>query len=154
MPPRIGFRWHADRRPFAPCWSPSRRILCRSHLCGDGGPLFFRLMGATETVDLFFELINDDRREDAIALFAEHAVLGVSVPGSDERTNLRGRDKVGGWFVRAGDGFRMYANDGRSMGASYIADLTVMRPGAPSMHVEANFRVEDAHIVSLFLQPL
>ena len=22
----------------------------------------------------------------------------ISVPGSDERTNLRGRDKVGGWF--------------------------------------------------------
>jgi hypothetical protein len=40
------------------------------------------------------------------------------------------------------------------MGSSYIADLTVMRPGVPSMHVEANFRVEDAHIVSLFLQPL
>ena len=111
-------------------------------------------MGATETVDLFFELINDDRREDAIELFAEHAVLGISVPGSDERTNLRGRDKVGGWFVRAGDGFRMYANDGRSMGASYIADVTVMRPGADSMHVEANFRVEGAQIVSLFLQPI
>ncbi|MBA3688779.1 MAG: hypothetical protein H0W81_08130 [Chloroflexi bacterium] len=111
-------------------------------------------MGATETVDLFFELINDDQREDAVALFAEHAVLGISVPGSDERTNLRGRDKVGGWFIRAGEGFRMYANDGRSMGASYIADVTVMRPGAPSMHVEANFRVEGAHIVSLFLQPI
>ncbi len=96
-------------------------------------------MGATETVDLFFELINDDKREDAVALFAEHAVLGISVPGSDERTNLRGRDKVGGWFVRAGDGFRMYANDGRSMGASYIADVTVMRPGATS-----RFRAEPA----------
>ena len=75
-------------------------------------------MGATETVDLFMELINDDRREKAIELLAEHAVMGISVPGSDERTNLRGRDKVGGWFVRAGDGFRMYANDSRSMGAS------------------------------------
>ena len=60
----------------------------------------------------------------------------------------------GGWFVRAGDGFRMYANDGRSMGASYIADVTVMRPGAPSMHVEANFRVENGEIVGLFLQPM
>src|SRR3970040_1313641 len=111
-------------------------------------------MGATETVDLFFELINDDRREDAIALFAEHAVLGTSVPGSDERTTLHGRDKVGGWFVRAGDGFRMYANDGRSMGASYIADLTIMRPGAPSMRVEANFRVEGAETVRPLPQPL
>ncbi|MDP9273897.1 MAG: hypothetical protein M3O93_10320 [Chloroflexota bacterium] len=111
-------------------------------------------MGATETVDLFMELINDDRREKAVELFAENAILGVSTPGSDERTNLRGRDRVGGWFVRAGDGFRMYANDGRSMGSSYIADMTVMRPGAPSMHVEANFRVENGQIVALFLQPM
>ncbi len=111
-------------------------------------------MGATETVDLFMELINEDRREKAVDLLAEHAVLGVSTPGSDERTNLRGRDKVGGWFIRAGDGFRMYSNDGRSMGSSYIADVTVMRPGAPSMRVEANFRVESGEIVALFLQPI
>ena len=111
-------------------------------------------MGATETVDLFFELINDDQREKAIALFAENAVMGISVPGSDERTNLRGRDRVGGWFVRAGDGFRMYTNDSRNMGGSYIADVTVMRPGVQSMHVEANFRVEGGEIVSLFLQPI
>lgn len=110
-------------------------------------------MGAAETVDLFVELINDDEREKAIALFAEQAVMGISVPGSDERTNLRGRDRVGGWFVRAGDGFRMYLNDSRNMGASLIADMTVMRPGAPMMHVEANFRVENGEIVSLFLQP-
>lgn len=110
-------------------------------------------MGATETVDLFFELINDDRRDKAVELFAEHAVLGISVPGSDERTNLRGRDKVGGWFVRAGDGFRMFTNDSRNMGASYVADVTVIRPGAEPMHVEANFRVENGEIVSLFLSP-
>jgi hypothetical protein len=29
-----------------------------------------------------------------------------------------------------------------------------MRPGAPSMRVEANFRVENGEIVSLFLQPI
>lgn len=111
-------------------------------------------MGATETVDLFIELINDDRREAAVNLLAEHAVLGISIPGSDERTNLRGREKVGGWFIRAGNGFRMYANDSRSMGSTYVVDVTVMRPGAPSMHVEANFRVEAGEIVSLFLQPI
>jgi hypothetical protein len=110
-------------------------------------------MGATENVDLFLELINDDRRDKAVELFADNAVLGVSVPGSDERTNLRGRDKVGGWFIRAGDGFRMYTNDSRNMGASYIADVTVIRPGAQPMHVEANFRVENGQIVALFLQP-
>jgi hypothetical protein len=112
-----------------------------------------RGVGATETVDLFLELINDDRREKAVELFAENAVMGISVPGSDERTNLRGRDRVGGWFVRAGDGFRMYSNDSRSMGASHIAEMTVIRPGVPPMHVEANFRVENGEIVSLFLQP-
>jgi hypothetical protein len=110
-------------------------------------------MGATETVDLFIELINDDRREKAVELFAEHAILGISVPGSDERTNLRGRDKVGGWFIRAGDGFRMFTNDSRNMGNSYIAEVTVMRPGVPPMNVEANFRVEGGEIVALFLQP-
>ena len=110
-------------------------------------------MGAIETVDLFFELINDYHREKAIELFSENAVLGVSVPGSDERTNLRGRDKVGGWFVRAGDGFRMFTNDSRDMGASYVADVTVIRPGVQPLHVEANFRVENGEIVSLFLQP-
>jgi hypothetical protein len=110
-------------------------------------------MGAIDTVDLFFERINDDDRERAVELFAENAVMGISVPGSDERTNLRGRDKVGGWFLRAGDGFRMFTNDSRDMGASYIADVTVIRPGIQPMHVEANFRVENGEIVSLFLQP-
>ena len=110
-------------------------------------------MGATETVDLFVELINDDRREKAVELLAENAVMGISVPGSDERTNLRGRDKVGGWFTRAGDGFRMFINDSRNMGASYVADVTVMRPGIDPMHVEANFRVENGEIVALFLSP-
>lgn len=110
-------------------------------------------MGAIDTVDLFIELINDDRREKAVELLAENAIMGISVPGSDERTNLRGRDKVGGWFVRAGDGFRLFTNDSRDMGASYIADMTVMRPGVPPMHVEANFRVENGEIVALFLQP-
>ncbi len=110
-------------------------------------------MGATETVDLFFELINDDHRDKAVELLAENAVMGISVPGSDERTNLRGRDKVGGWFMRAGDGFRLFINDSRNMGASYVADVTVMRPGIDPMHVEANFRVENGEIVSLFLTP-
>ena len=110
-------------------------------------------MGASETVDLFFEFINDDLREKAVELFAEHAVLGISIPGSDERTNLRGRDTVGGWFIRAGDGFRMFTNDSRNMGGSYVADVTVIRPGAQPMHVEANFRVEGGQIVALFLQP-
>ena len=110
-------------------------------------------MGATETVDLFIELVNDDRREKAVELLAENAVMGISVPGSDERTNLRGRDKVGGWFTRAGDGFRMFINDSRNMGASYVADVTVMRPGIDPMHVEANFRVENGEIVALFLTP-
>jgi hypothetical protein len=110
-------------------------------------------MGATETVDLFLELINDDRREKAVELLAENAIMGISIPGSDERTNLRGREKVGGWFVRAGDGFRIFTNDSRNMGGSYIADVTVIRPGIQPMHVEANYSVENGEIVSLFLQP-
>ncbi len=111
-------------------------------------------MGATETVDLFFELLNDGDRERAVGLFAEHAILGISAPGSSERSNLRGRDKVGGWFLRAEPGFKMLPSEGRSMGSSYVAECTVVRPGAPTMRVEANFRVEGGEIVSLFLQPI
>ena len=109
-------------------------------------------MGATETIDLFLELINDDQRSARSTCFraGDHGHLD---PGSDERTNLRGRERVGGWFIRAGDGFRMYVNDSRNMGSSLIADVTVIRPGAPLLHVEANFRVEGGEIVSLFLQP-
>jgi hypothetical protein len=47
----------------------------------------------------------------------------------------------------------MYVNDSRNMGASLIADVTVIRPGVQPLHVEANFRVENGEIVSLFLQP-
>jgi hypothetical protein len=47
----------------------------------------------------------------------------------------------------------MFTNDSRNMGASYIADVTVMRPGVAPMNVEANFRVENGEIVALFLQP-
>jgi hypothetical protein len=47
----------------------------------------------------------------------------------------------------------MYVNDSRDMGASMIADVTVIRPGVDPLHVEANFRVEAGEIVSLFLQP-
>lgn len=111
-------------------------------------------VGATETVDQFLELINDGEREKAVALFADNAILGISAPGSDERSNLRGRDKVGGWFLRTEPGFRMLASDGRSMGSSYIAECTIIRPSAPVMTVEANFRVENGQIVSLFLQPI
>src|SRR5687768_18572747 len=97
-------------------------------------------MGATETVDLFLELINDDRRDKAVELFAENAVLGISVPGSDERTNLRGLDKVGGWFLRAGDGFLLFTNELRNMGSSYVAGVTVMRPGVPPMNLSSEDR--------------
>ena len=79
--------------------------------------------------------------------------VAIGVAGLEAVVDLRGRDKVGGWFVRAGDGFRMYANESQNMGASFIADCTVIRPGVQPMHVEANFRVENGQIVSLFLQP-
>ena len=111
-------------------------------------------MGATETVDLFLELLNDGDRERAVALFAENATLGISAPGSSERSNLRGRDRVGGWFLRAEPGFKMLPSEGRSMGSSYVAEVTVVRPGAPTMRVEANFRVENGQIAALFLQPI
>jgi len=39
------------------------------------------------------------------------------------------------------------------MGNSYEADILVVRPGAPSQHLDATFRVEAGKITSINLAP-
>ena len=65
----------------------------------------------------------------------------------DSRT-LRGVTQVGGWFLRADAGLRMVPGTVREMGNTYEADLLVLRPGAPSQHLDATFRVEAGLITS------
>ena len=97
-------------------------------------------MGAVDTMEQFFELLNSGNREGAVALMDERAELRVHIAGN-ART-LKGLREVGGWFLRAEPGFRMIPGDVRDMGNTYQANLLVIRPGAPTQQLDASFRVE------------
>ena len=47
----------------------------------------------------------------------------------------------------------MIPGDARDMGNTYEADILVVRPGAPSQHLDATFRVEAGKITSINLAP-
>ena len=87
-------------------------------------------MGAVDTMEQFFELLNCGDREGAVALMDERAEMRVHVSGN-ART-LRGLREIGGWFLRAEPGFRMIPGDVRDMGNTYQANLLMVRPGAPT----------------------
>ena len=108
-------------------------------------------MGAVDTMELFFELLNAGDRDGAVALMDEKAELRVHVSGN-ART-LRGVREVGGWFLRAEPGFRMMPGDVRDMGNTYQATLLVIRPGASSQELDASFRVEAGKITAINLTP-
>jgi hypothetical protein len=108
-------------------------------------------MGAVDTMEQFFELLNSGDRDGAVALMDEKAELRVHV-GDNART-LRGLREVGGWFLRAGTGFRMIPGDVREMGNTYQANLLVIRPGAPTQHLDSSFRVEAGKITAINFTP-
>lgn len=108
-------------------------------------------MGAVETMELFFERLNGDDRAGAVALMDEKAEMRVHVLGN-VRT-LRGVEQVGGWFLRADKGLRMIPADVRDTGNTYECDVLVIRPGAPSQHLDATFRVEAGKITAINLAP-
>ena len=53
----------------------------------------------------------------------------------------------------ADKGLKMVPGDARDLGNTYQADLIVLRPGAPSQHLDAQFRVEAGKITSINLTP-
>jgi hypothetical protein len=108
-------------------------------------------MGAVDTMEQFFDLLNAGDREAAVALMDEKAELRVHI-GGNART-LRGLREVGGWFLRAEPGFRMIPGDVRDMGNTYQASLLVVRPGAPTQELDASFRVETGKITAINLTP-
>jgi hypothetical protein len=108
-------------------------------------------MGAVDTMEQFFELINAGDREGAVALMDEKAEMRVHV-GDNART-LRGLREVGGWFLRAEPGFRMIPGEVREMGNTYQANLLVIRPGAPTQHLDSSFRVEAGKITAINFTP-
>jgi hypothetical protein len=108
-------------------------------------------MGAVETMEDFFDKLNGDDRAGAVALMDEKTEMRVHVLGN-VRT-LRGIDQVSGWFLRADKGFRMIPGGVRDTGNTYEADILVIRPGAPSQHLDATFRVEAGKITAINLAP-
>jgi hypothetical protein len=108
-------------------------------------------MGAVETMQEFFDLLNAGERESALKLMDEKAEMRVHVLGS-VRT-MRGVEQVGGWFLRADKGLRMIPGDIRDTGVNYECNLLVLRPGAQSQNLDATFRVEAGKITSINFAP-
>lgn len=102
-------------------------------------------------METFFEKLNAGDRQAAVQLMDERTEMRVHVLGS-VRT-LRGVEQVGGWFLRADRGLRMIPGQVRETGNTYEADVLVVRPGAPSQHLDATFRVEAGLITAINLAP-
>ena len=108
-------------------------------------------MGATDTMEVFFERLNAGDVEGAVSLMDERTEMRIHV-GDNART-LRGVEQVGGWFLRAEAGLKMIPGEVRDLGITYQADVLSVRPGAPSQHLDASFRVEAGKITSINLAP-
>jgi hypothetical protein len=108
-------------------------------------------MGASDTMEVFFEKLNSGDREGAVALMDERIEMRVHV--RDGSRTLRGLQQVSGWFLRGDTGLQMVPGEIREMGNTYEADLLVLRPGTPSQHIDATFRVEAGKITSINLSP-
>ena len=108
-------------------------------------------MGAVETMEEFFEKLNAGDREGAVAMMDEKTEMRVHV--GDNVQTLRGVERVGGWFLRGDAGLRMIPGDIRDTGNTYEADLLVVRPGAPTQHIDATFRVEAGRITAINIAP-
>ncbi len=102
-------------------------------------------------METFFERLNAGDRKGAVELMDERTEMRVHVMGN-VRT-MRGQEEVGGWFLRADEGLRMIPGEVREMGNTYEADVLVLRPGAPSQHLDATFRVEAGAITAINLAP-
>jgi hypothetical protein len=102
-------------------------------------------------MEIFFEKLNDGDRQGAVKLMDERAEMRVHVLGGSR--TLRGVEQVGGWFLRADEGLKMVPGGVREMGNTYEADLLVVRPGAPSQHIDATFRIEAGLITSINFSP-
>jgi hypothetical protein len=104
-------------------------------------------MGAADTMEIFFVRLNDGDRDAAVALMDERIEMRIHV--GDNAQTLRGVERVGGWFIRAEPGLKMIPGEVRDLGTTYQADLLTIRPGAPSQHLDASFRVEAGKITSI-----
>ena len=98
-------------------------------------------MGAQDTTDAFFELLNADDRDGALKMMEERVEM------------LKGLERVGGWFLRADKGLRMIPGEIKDTGHQVECDILVVRPGAKSHKLDATFKVEAGKITSINLSP-
>src|SRR4029077_11415332 len=145
-----GLRW----RRLGRRWRRRRRLLGLA--AGDPAAARWRRpdtgrMGAVDTMEVFFEKLNEGDRQGAVALMDERVEMRIHV-GDNART-LRGVEQVGGWFLRAETGLKMIPGEVRDLGITYQADVLTVRPGALSQHLDASFRVEAGKITSINLAP-
>ena len=116
-----------------------------------GGRRYTQAMGAVETMEDFFEKLNAGDRQGAVDLMDEKTEMRVHV--GDNVQTLRGVERVGGWFLRGDAGLRMIPGEIRDTGNTYEADVLVVRPGAPTQHIDATFRVEAGRITAINIAP-
>ena len=102
-------------------------------------------------MEIFFEKLNAGDRQGAVDLMEERVEMRVHV--RDGSRTLKGVSQVGGWFLRGDQGLRMVPGEVRETGNTYEADLLVIRPDAPSQHIDAIFRVEAGKITSINFSP-
>ena len=102
-------------------------------------------------MEQFFELLNAGERENALKLMDDKVEMRVHVLGNSRM--MRGIEQAGGWFARADKGLKMIPGEVRDTGVNYECDLLVLRPGAPSQHLDATFRVEAGKITAINLAP-
>lgn len=147
------------RRPFTPrllpgSWRADHDPRRRARAAIPCPPDFARTllaMGAVDTMEVFFELLNGGDRAGAVALMDDRVEMRIHV-GDNART-LRGVEQVGGWFLRAEAGLKMIPGGIRDLGNTWQADVVTVRPGALSQHLDASFRVEAGKITSINLAP-
>ena len=108
-------------------------------------------MGAVDTMETFFELLNSGDRAGAVALMDERIEMRIHI--GDNAQVYRGVERVGGWFLRGEAGLKMVPGEIRDLGVTYQADVLTVRPGALSQHLDASFRVEAGKITSINLAP-
>ncbi len=109
-------------------------------------------MGAVDTMEVFFELLNarrPRRRGRAHGRAASRCAIHV---GDNART-LRGVERSAAGSCAAEPGLKMIPGEVRDLGITYQADVLTSGPGALSQHLDASFRVEAGKITSINLAP-
>ncbi|MEY4072446.1 MAG: hypothetical protein RLY94_601, partial [Chloroflexota bacterium] len=112
---------------------------------------YHRRMGAQDTTDAFFELLNADDRDGALKMMEERVEMRIHVGEGVQM--LKGLERVGGWFLRADKGLRMIPGEIKDTGHQVECDILVVRPGAKSHKLDATFKVEAGKITSINLSP-